>query len=292
MQKHAYLIMAHNNLQVLNLLLKMLDDERNDIFIHLDKKSKLNYTDLYRSQKAKTFHVNKRINIVWGDLSQIILELTLLRFAFEQGPYIYYHLLSGSDLPIKSQDYIHNFFNKHSQYEFIGFAQGEANELDCKSKALRYHFMTKWNKTKHPIKKLIKKIIISPLEIIANGLLKRKTNVSLKKGANWISITHNCCAYILSKESFIKNKYKYTLCADEIFVQTLIYNSPFYLKCYNTSDEYIGCQREIDWNRGNPYEWQENDLDILLKSNKLFARKITDNNIELAYKLYNKIKNS
>lgn len=290
--KHAFLIMAHDNLQVLNILLKMLDDERNDIYIHLDKKSKLNYTDLYSPLKAKIFHLHQRTNIVWGDLSQIILELTLFKYAFNQGPYLYYHLLSGSDLPIKSQDYIHNFFNKHNNKEFIGFAQGPTNEADCKRKALKYHFFTKWNRTQKPIKKLIKKILKAPLENIVNYLIKRDTNIPLKKGTNWISITHNCCSYILSQEKYIKKRYKYTLCADEIFIQSLIYNSPFYSECYSTSDEYTGCQREIDWNRGNPYEWKEDDLNELLKSNKLFARKITDCNIGLATKLYNKIKNS
>ena len=38
MSKHAFLIMAHNEHDILNKLLLLLDDERNDIFIHYDKK--------------------------------------------------------------------------------------------------------------------------------------------------------------------------------------------------------------------------------------------------------------
>lgn len=41
MSRHAYLIMAHNEPDILNKLLLLLDDERNDIFIHYDKKCKL-----------------------------------------------------------------------------------------------------------------------------------------------------------------------------------------------------------------------------------------------------------
>lgn len=41
MSKHAFLIMAHNEYDILNKLLLLLDDERNDIFIHYDKKCKL-----------------------------------------------------------------------------------------------------------------------------------------------------------------------------------------------------------------------------------------------------------
>lgn len=35
--KHAFLIIAHNELRILNILLNMLDDSRNDIYLHLDK---------------------------------------------------------------------------------------------------------------------------------------------------------------------------------------------------------------------------------------------------------------
>ena len=37
--KHAFLIMAHGSLPLLRVLLSMLDDERNDIFLHIDRKS-------------------------------------------------------------------------------------------------------------------------------------------------------------------------------------------------------------------------------------------------------------
>ena len=41
MDKHAYLIIAHSNLKQLQQLLLLLDDPRNDIYIHLDLKSNL-----------------------------------------------------------------------------------------------------------------------------------------------------------------------------------------------------------------------------------------------------------
>ena len=40
MKKHAYLIMAHNQPQILKKLLTLLDHEQNDIYIHVDKKMK------------------------------------------------------------------------------------------------------------------------------------------------------------------------------------------------------------------------------------------------------------
>lgn len=41
MKKHAYLIIAHDNWKILEKLLILLDDKRNDIYLHIDRKSNL-----------------------------------------------------------------------------------------------------------------------------------------------------------------------------------------------------------------------------------------------------------
>ena len=38
MKKHAFLIMAHNQFDLLEMLIKLLDDPRNDIYLHIDQK--------------------------------------------------------------------------------------------------------------------------------------------------------------------------------------------------------------------------------------------------------------
>ena len=43
--KHAYCIMAHNNWEQLQLLVSAIDDSRNDIYLHIDKKSLASYTN-------------------------------------------------------------------------------------------------------------------------------------------------------------------------------------------------------------------------------------------------------
>ena len=50
--KHAFLIIAHNEYPILEVLLSMLDDERNDIYLHIDKRA----VGLY--QKIKGFKIN------------------------------------------------------------------------------------------------------------------------------------------------------------------------------------------------------------------------------------------
>lgn len=64
--KHAYLIMAHNNPGVLKVLLEMIDDERNDIFLHVDKKSTLLRDNDFATKNAQLHVLQKRINVKWG----------------------------------------------------------------------------------------------------------------------------------------------------------------------------------------------------------------------------------
>ena len=68
--------------------------------------------DLFRLAKARLFVLEQRLDVRWGDISVVKAELLLLETASMKGPYDYYHLLSGVDLPIKSQDYIHHSSRK------------------------------------------------------------------------------------------------------------------------------------------------------------------------------------
>lgn len=40
MKKHAMLIMAHNQFEILEKLMQQLDHESNDLYIHIDRKSR------------------------------------------------------------------------------------------------------------------------------------------------------------------------------------------------------------------------------------------------------------
>ena len=90
--KHAYLIMAHLNFEQLAILLELLDDIRNDIFIHVDKKVKtFDKEKLKNSCKfSKVIFTKKRINIKWGGAQQIYTEMLLFEVASKYN-YSRYH---------------------------------------------------------------------------------------------------------------------------------------------------------------------------------------------------------
>jgi Core-2/I-Branching enzyme len=287
--KHAYLIISHNEFYILEKLITLLDDYRNDIYIHIDKKVKDFDFDYYKNlvTKSKLIFVN-RMDVRWGDFTQIESELTLLKEAVKSN-YKYYHLLSGVDLPLKSQDYIHEFFNKNSGKEFVHFCRDEQTKKVL-YRIKHYHFM-KHYRSKNKCASLVVRILNKISNVLQSPFSRNLVNdIEIKYGANWFSITNDFALYVLSKEEWIRKNFKHTYCADEIFLQTILYNSKFRENIFhkNMDDNYIACMRYIDWNRGNPYTFRENDIDDLINSDKLFARKFS---AELDKKVIDRISN-
>lgn len=283
--RHAYLIMIHNNLPQFEILLQCLDYEKNDIYVHVDKKLKEFTPEKYKKiiKKGNLFILPKRINIKWGGFTQIECELELLKEATKRN-HSYYHLISGADMPLKNQNDIYNFFENHYGMEFIHFDEKELRN-EYRNRINKYYLFT--GKKKSIIKKIINKLFLL-LQFKKNRI---DNNIVLGKGANWFTITDKLANYVLSYEKEIRKMYKYTLTADEMFLQTLVLNSEFKEKLYNQkfNDDYSSILYCIDWKRGNPYVYKDEDFNELMNSKMLFARKFDiniDKNIILKIKNY------
>lgn len=67
--KHAYLIIAHKVDLMLITLLKMLDDKRNDIYLHMDKKNKTFTQSSLPNMRYSNLFLTDRISVNWGGFS-------------------------------------------------------------------------------------------------------------------------------------------------------------------------------------------------------------------------------
>ena len=117
--RHAWLIIAHNEFGILQKLVSMLDDERSDFYVHIDKKVAV-LPELHVEKGRLTF-LQKRINVSWGTVSQIRTELLLLDTALKNGPYAHYHILSGTHLPLRPVGELLDYYDSHAQEEIMRF---------------------------------------------------------------------------------------------------------------------------------------------------------------------------
>lgn len=279
--KQAFLIMAHHDFYILEKIIKILDYENNDLYLHVDKKVKNFDFEKFKNipQKSKIYFT-KRIDVRWGDISQIKCTYILLYMAKKNGIYQYYHLISGVDMPLKTGKEINNYFKKDDKnyLQFYKHHQIDDYLLD----RMRYYYFFQKNVRHHnkTISKFANKLLYKSLKIQKNmGVNRLKNDKTIyRKGSNWFSINDDLVNFVLEKESLVMKKYKYTRCCDEIFLQTLVFNSKFYdtLKCYQDNNQ-SSIMRYIDWDRGQPYTFTKSDYDILINSGMLFARKFSSN---------------
>ena len=263
--------MTHGQFDQLKKLILLLDDPRNDIYVHVDAKSHDFNQDQFNNltKKAGLFFI-KRKRVTWGAFSQVNCELRLLKTATKTY-HNFYHLLSGADLPIKSQDKIHNYFEENSETEFLSIHEGVMETKNYRDRIQVYHFLQGLvgNKKSDSIVFKIEWGLLKLQELLNVDRLK-KTNLVFQKGTNWFSITHKLAQYVVSEAPQIRKGYKWTKCADEVFLHTLAWNSQFRDRIQSDS------KRMIDWKRGRPYTFRLDDFDALMNSPCFWARKFNE----------------
>ena len=280
--KHAYLIIAHNEFEVLKKLLQAIDDPRNDVYIHFDKKVKripnvkMHHSDL--------FIIENRIDVRWGHLSQIKAEYVLFEASYHRQDYSYYHLISGTHLPLQSQHRIHDFYNQQDGQQVL--MPMPVNEYEIDLKMRRYNFFMKYYQ--HPnifisrVVQLAWRLAIRIQEILH---IRRNKNERFKKAANWVSLTGLGVAEMLSRKKEVLEKYRFTLCGDEWFVPSELENAhpQFDLLYYDNLLKH-------SIKRASAKVWHINDYEELIHSGCLFARKFGHEDMAVIDKILNHIK--
>ena len=294
MGRHAYLILAHKNPGQVQKLIDLLDDSRNDIFLHVDRKAKDFSGREFSTKRAGLFPLDNTIRVNWGGLSLMKAELRLLQAATEQGHYDYYHLISGQDLPIKSQNEIHNFFDLHYGREFLNLWKMDESAME------RTELVTLFPEGErrfyiHAVNSLYKKLQR------ALGI-RRKHGLIFKFGSNWFSITDNLARYTLAQADILNRMYRHTNNCDELFLSTLVWYSPFRDNLFDPGeaspkDKNLSFMRYIDWDREglhrHPWTFRADDYETLMAVPHLFARKFDENvDGEIIDMIYNKLKQS
>lgn len=243
-EKHAYLIMAHNDFSILVEILKELDHERNEIFLHIDKKtSDFPENEIREAVKFGKLDFIPSMNVSWGGYSQIECELRLMKYAISKGDYAYYHMFTGSTFPLKRVDEILDFFDRHSGFEFIGYDDSD----DYSGRVKRYNIFNEVGKatTKVGQLKSFCRNKFRGLQKRIGYVYKPAKGLKFKKGFAYWSLTENAVKYVLKHCEEIERLYKHSFCGDELFVHTIIYNSPFKEKIYNCEKEYESCLRFV-----------------------------------------------
>ena len=278
--KLYYLILAHKNLSQVKRLISSLGHSHAKFFLHIDRK--VGTSEIHEQsfgQMKNVVVVRPRINIHWGGFSMVQATLLLLKRASVEKQKGYYILLSGQDFPLKSSNQIFDFLatrygNEYLEYFYLPSSNwGMSGGLD----RINYYWF---------IDSIGKKESQYLYELQKNENHRRPFFDGLAPcgGSQWWCLTDECVAFILAfvgKYQIFHDYYRHCFIPDEMFFQTIILNSTFRDKVVNNN------LRHIDWVSGpqHPKILQEIDLDSLIASDNLWARKFETNQSNMLDKL-------
>ena len=281
-KKLAILVLAHKNPEQLNALTESLYHPNIDIYIHIDKKSKMDINQIISRDNVFILEEEWRVPVFWGQISQLDATLNLLRKAHTAKKYSYYVLISGEDFPCKSIDEIYELAktaeNRISFWQSLNNGTG-FNNLDKRCSI----YFPRWMITRKLMGKILKKMWI----ILSGGynrtfeILKRKNNTKFYHGPSWWGLNFETIDFILNYIDENPSFYKYFRnCSnpDESFFQTMVMLSPY----ANSSTKFLTYVYFLQ-GKNSPELLTKEDCKKAIESEFYFMRKVDLEKTNLEY---------
>ena len=282
--KQAILITAYKDLDFLSEIISYFDDDFS-FFIHIDKKCKEDISELSHFKHA---YLYQNYHIEWGGSNHLMAILLLIREAYKKHEYEYFHLITGSDFPVKPLSAFKDFFEKHQNENFMEYfplprdSWGEDGGL----KRIRYYwFGLNWVDVRGRFWELIRLSLRIQKKLKINRKFRYFNGKLWAGGTYWSLSEHAIEAFIrfVDENPRYIRRFRCTSIGEEIFLQTVLLNLGM-----PVTNNYL---RYIDWGEdgANPVTLTEKDYDRIMSSDCFFARKF--DKIKSA-KLINKIKSA
>lgn len=290
--KIAYIVLAHNAPDHLARLVKRLQHPDDVFFIHIDVKSDEEQFKNALGDLSAIHFVKKRENGRWGGIELVNASLNAMKeVSNHKMKFDHVVLLSGADYPIKSTSTIRAFYAENKQFSFISFEPFPVSRLNFEGmdriNYYTYNFLGK-RETFIPFR------YTSHLSLkgkVFNLLLGLKTLSKPKRtfpfgwtpyyGSQWWSLSMDACVHVLQqieeKKEYLDYHF-YTQIPDEVFFQSLLLNSyPKIDWIINDNKRWI----EFEEHSSHPKIITESDIDKMIQSDKLFARKFEEKSLVL-----------
>jgi len=265
--KLAHLILAHNEPKQLERLILRLAHPDADIYIHLDRKTSIVPFEYLKKNKG-VFFIQNRVKVYWGSYNMVEATLNGFKEILSSGnTYQYLNLLSGQDYPLKPAAFIHRFLDEHAGKAFMNFLQFDPDWTEALPRIQQYHFNSWRMQGRYILQRIVNKLL--PARRMPNGLIPVGRS-------QWFTIPVACVRYLLEYwqgNPKLRRFIKLTWAPDEFIFQTILYNSDYKSSMVNNDVRYI------DWSAAgvSPKLLTMDDADMLLSSDKLFARKFDKN---------------
>jgi hypothetical protein len=276
MKKHAFLVIVHKQPELLARILRILSKDNHYFFIHIDKKIKDFDAYINAAQHIdNVFFLQNRSTVYHAGVSLLRITIDMLKVAAQNEIHFdYYHLISGQDYPLRSNEQFDEFFDR-TDHSFMyidsgNFRQSMIPHYDrCVNE---YHF----NNTSTIFSKVYEKLKLGKMLSV---FVHRKPVPNVVGGWEWFSWNRATAEYVLN---FLYNnpaylaRFNHTASSDEIFFSTLLQPKSDELKIETQNPlRYISWHphRSITTNY-RPFNFNELDYKFIIDSAAFFCRKV------------------
>lgn len=260
----AFLIITYTNPKQTERMIRSMQDDDFDFYIHVDAKFPLSSHDQLR-KIPNVYFIKNRVDVQWAAFSTIQAEFNSIQEILDtKRTYDFVSLMSGQDYPIKSVEEIKQFFESRKGKLLLKYRAFEGDWEEAKIRVSRYYLTNYRFYGQNVLERLINKI-----------LPERKP---LKEGMKfygssmfWALPTH-VLEYVLhevDRNKKAKRFYNYTWAPDEFLFQTVVLNSKFAGNVINENCHYY---KHIP-KTPNPKLLEVADLKDILSSDRILARK-------------------
>ena len=234
--KIAYIFQIFKDFEYHAKVFKMLKESWCDIYVHIDKKSKIDLKKYIKEFGLEDIHFLKnRISVYWGGFTQIQSTLKLFRAVCDSGEkYDRIIFITDNEFPCWSNKKIYEFFEQHKGEEFFSVAKKKPNMSKFEypeSRVNAYSFFDCPLFRKIPRKKLTKMMYdFWNFQRNTLGLSRKLLPYKYYRAHSKFYVTQDFAKFVLD---YVKNNpkdmntFKHTCCADEVFFVTLLMNSRF-----------------------------------------------------------------
>ena len=271
-KRHAYMICAHKNQWQLETLLQLMDIEANDLYLHIDIKTKdLDFDRLKACVRKGRLFFTDRINVEWARWSIVESTIILLKAAMKNGPYAYYHLISGQDIPLMPISRINEIFdNSDPDINYVDFSE---EAWSRKTVYLRMAYFDRLLGNEWFFSNKVLRTISWPIRKMRYFI--RSISVKYWVGSAWFDINQWLAEKIIENEKWILRHFKTFQFPDESFLQSLVLKLGIKNKC-------ISPRRFLEWEYGSgvwrPHVFTMKDYDRVMEKagDYIFARKFDE----------------
>lgn len=271
----SILILAFKNPGQLRKLVDVLKKDF-EVYIHFDKRSDI---DVGFADEPHVHIIKNRYAAYWGSQNTLLAVLEMLRVAHSDGS-DYNILISGQDLPLKSNKEIQEFISQHYHDHLYHFPLTKESWGGAGINRISLYW-----ETKIPPRNAIASLFSTVKKVtfaIARSLQKisgltRKIPFQAYGGSFCLNLTRESTQYILDftkKNKWFVDRFAYTRCADEIFFQTILLGSDYDRKNNIVNNDI----RFQDWESGPMYPrvFTIDDYGRCINSGIIFGRKFDE----------------